>query len=227
MPLDGSAETYLYQLFSGCFADTFTLSITPNEIITGSFGFMGNEMTTPDADTGTTYNDAGLNPAMTAPLVTGIELLTYTEDGTEGTPVPWLTASCFTGLEISVNNNGRGQVCIGTLGNKATALGRFEVSLSGSLYYVGDEPLDALFDQTEYQMRVTLNDSQSASYFFFFPRVKFSAATALASGTNTDVMVEFTMQALIDEFRQCTMMAIRNPATPDTATVAAKKPLKE
>jgi hypothetical protein len=177
-------------------------------------------MTTPATETGTTYQDALLNPVMTAPLVTGIELLTYTTDGSEGTPVAWMTGSCFTGLDISANNNGRGLVCIGTLGNKATALGRFEMSISGMLYYNSDDPLDALIDQTPYQLRVTLNDSEGNSYFIFFPRIKFATATALATGTNTDVMVEFTMNCLVDEFRKYTMAMLRDPTAYDSAPVA-------
>ncbi len=214
-PLDSEAETYLYQLFSGCVADTFNLSITPNEIITGSFGFLGMSMVTPQDEAGVAYNDPGLEPVMTAPLVTGIELLTYTENGSEGSPVAWLEGSCFTGIDITANNNGRGLVCIGTLGNKATSLGRFEVGISGSMYYVGDGPLDALIDQTPYQFRITCEDSEGNSYFFFFPRVKFATATALASGTNTDVMVEFTMQALVGSFGKYTMLVTRDPVDAD------------
>jgi len=213
--LDSGSTGFLYQLFTGCTADTFSLSITPNEIVTGSFGFVGMDFSTPAAEAGDSYKGSGLNPVMTAPLVTGIELLTYTSDGSEGTPVAWLTGSCFTGLEINANNNGRGLVCIGVLGNKATALGRFEVGLSGSLYYTGDDPLDALIDQTEYQFRVTMEDSEGAQYFFFFPRVKFATATALASGTNTDVMLEFTLSALVDPFQKYTMLLSRNPPTYD------------
>ena len=217
VPLDGSAEAPLYQLFTGCVADTFSLSITPNEIITGSFGFLGLELTTPTSDAGTTYNDSGFAPVMTAPLVTGIELLSYTEDGSLGAPVAWLSKSCFMGIDVSISNNGRGIVCIGTLGNRATSLGRFETSVTGSIYYTGDEPLDALIDQTPYQFRVTCEDSEGNSYLLFFPRVKFSTATANASGTNTDVMVEFTMQALVDEFRKYTMYVGRDPVDYDNA----------
>jgi hypothetical protein len=211
IPIDGSPGSDLFQLFSGCVADTFNLSITPNEIITGSFGFVGLAMTTPDTEAGTTYNDSGFAPVMTAPLVTGIELLSYTDDGSLGTPVTWLSQSCFMGIDISLNNNGRGLPCIGFLGNKATSLGRLETSISGTIYYTGDEPLDALIDQTPYQFRVTCEDSEGNSYEFFFPRVKFSTATANASGTNTDVMVEFTMQALVDEFRKYSIYIGRVP----------------
>ncbi len=221
-PLDSAVQTELFQVFSGCTADTFNLSITPNEIITGSFGFIGMQATFPVAETGDTYNESGFSPVMTAPLVTGIELLSHTTDGTEGTPVAWLTGSCFTGIEISGSNNGRGLSCIGVLGNKATSLGQFEISISGSLYYTGNDPLDALVDQTPYQFRITCENSEGDSYFFFFPRVKFSAATALASGTNTDVMVEFTMQALTDGFRKYTMEIERSPAPAAVAATTAK-----
>ena len=196
-----STPTYSYHVFSGCMVDTLNLSITPNEPITGSFGFVGETLTTPTVESGSSYANAGTNPVMTAPLVTGIELLSPAgiDDTTGdplGTPVAWLANSCFTGLDINLNNNGRGLQCIGFLGNKETVLGRFECSGSGSLYYAGDGPLDALVDQDEYAMRVTMTDSTGESLEFLFPRMKVSEASVLASGTNTDVMTEITLAML-------------------------------
>jgi len=193
--------TYSYQLFEGCMVDTMSLSITPNEPITGSVGFIGQTLELPVADTGSSYVGAGTNPVMTAPLVTGIELLTPhgIDDSTGaplGSPVPWSSDGCFMGLDLSWANNGRGIQCIGFLGNKETVLGRFEVTGTGSLYYAGDDPLEGLIDQTEYALQVTCTDSDGNSYDFLFPRLKLSAATVLASGTNTDVMTELTLQML-------------------------------
>lgn len=198
---DGVGQAYTYHQFVGCQIDTATISMTPNEAITGSFGFIGQEMTTPASEAGSTYNAAGDAPVMTAPLVTGIELLSPAGmDNTDGTPlgtVPaWMTNSCFTGLDLNVNNNLRGIQCIGELGLSDTSFGRFEVSATGTLYYYADEPLDALVSQEEFGLRVTCTDENGGSYQFFFPRVVFSSATALATGTNTDVMTEFSLQML-------------------------------
>lgn len=193
--------TYTYHVFAGCMVDTMSLSITPNEPITGSFGFIGQALTTPASESGSLYNAAGTNPIMTAPLVTGIELLSPegindTTGVPLGSPVAWSTSACWTGLDLSFTNNGRGLQCIGFLGNKETVLGRFEVSGTGSIYYNGDEPLDALVAQTEYALRVTCADDDGNTFQLLFPRVKLSAASALASGTNTDVMTEMGIQAL-------------------------------
>ena len=186
----------------GCTVDTMSLSITPNEPITGSFGFIGFEMLTETAEiAGATYAQAGTNPIMTAPLVTGIELLSppgidNATGAPLGTPVAWLDNSCFTGLDLAFNNNLRAIMCIGSLGLQDTSLGRFEGEHSGTLYYNGDEPLDALIDQTEYALRVTTTDDDGENFQFLLPRVVFSTATALATGTNTDVMTEFGLKML-------------------------------
>lgn len=199
--LDDS-PTYAYHRFTGCLVDTMALSITPNETISGSFGFIGNEMVTDTAEVvGSTYAAAASAPVMTAPLVTGIELLSPEgiDDTTGvvlGSPVDWTTNGCFTGMDIALSNNGRGLQCIGALGVAETVLGRFEGNMPGSLYYAGDEPLDALIDQTPYALRVTCTDDDGESIQFLFPYVKLSTGSVLASGTNTDVMTELTLEAL-------------------------------
>jgi len=196
------APTYAFNRFLGCLSDTLNISITPNEPITGAFGFIGEEMITSGTEiAGSNYDQAGTAPIMTAPLVTGIELLEPAGisdvDGTPlGTEVTWMVNSCFTGLDLAFTNNARGLQCIGVLGNNEVVLGRFEVTGTGSIYYAGNEPLDALIDQTEYMLRVTTDDGDGDQYIWTFPRVVFSASSALASGTNTDVMVEFTLQML-------------------------------
>lgn len=194
--------TYNYHRFVGCMVDTTALSITPNEPITGTFSFVGQMMATATAEiASSTYVAGGTSPIMTAPLVTGITLLSpHGIDGTTGLPlgtsVPWLDGSCFTGLDLTLANNARELQCIGVLGSSETVLGRFEASSTGTLYYANDEPLDALIDQTEYALQVTMTDGEGGSYDLLFPRIKFSTASVLASGTNTDVMTEFTLQML-------------------------------
>jgi hypothetical protein len=204
--------TYSYHRFSGCMINTMTLSITPGEPITGSFGLVGNDLKLGTAAiVGATYNPAGANPVMTAPLVTSIVL----KDPITGQPVTWLNNSCFTNVEISINNNGRGIQCIGFLGTKETVLGRFECSISGSLYYANDEPLQALIDQDEFEFEVVCTDSAGHSYTFDFKRVKFSTATVVATGTNEDVLVDFTLQGLEDDVHPITVQITRaDPVTP-------------
>lgn len=198
--------TYSYHRFTGCMVNTMTITITPGEPITGSFGLVGNTLELDTAEVaGATYTPAGANPVMTAPLVTSIQLL----DPSNDQPVTWLANSCFTNLEISINNNGRGIQCIGFLGTKETVLGRFECSISGSLYYANDEPLQALIDQTEFVMVVTCEDSLGNSYTFRFERVKFSTATVVATGTNEDVLVDFQLQALEDDAEPITVQITR------------------
>jgi len=230
-----STPTYNYHRFTGCLVDTMSISITPNEPITGSWGFIGSEMTTEAAEVvASTYAIAGTAPIMTAPLVTGIELLSPagiddTTGAPLGSPVAWLNNACFTGLDMSFNNNGRGLACIGELGVRETVLGRFEVTATGSLYYAADEPLDSLITQEEFALQVTMTDDNGDNFQWLFPRITFSAATALASGTNTDVMTEFTFQMLEyqgDDYALTLMLSRSSPATILTAKSATKPATK-
>lgn len=213
------APTYNYQRFIGCMTDTMSLSITPGEPITGSFGFVGNQMdlaTAPIA--GATYVPAGTDPVMTAPLVTDVTLLDYETD----LPVSWLSTACFTNVEMALTNNSRGIQCIGTLGNKSTVLGNLEITVSGSLYYSGNDPLQALIDQEQFVFVITTTDSVGNSYTWRIERVKFTTATVNATGTNEDVLVEFELQGLEDTTDPISMLVTRAVPAPFAATAKTK-----
>ena len=69
---DGS---FVYHRYNGCLANTFSLTVTPNEPISGTIGFIGSGLTlatTPLA--GATYDDPGSEPVFTALKVTDVAM---------------------------------------------------------------------------------------------------------------------------------------------------------
>lgn len=201
--------TYNYHHFKGQVPTTGTLEFAPGEIIshvTSLVGLGGNTADAPIA--GSTYTPPAGNPPMTAPRVTSMAI---TQKGTK-TPVSWMNAACFTNLTLTFENNTRALACIGSLESREIALGRLNVTGAGSIYYAADDPIDALLEETEYGLIVVAEDVPGNSYEFFFPRVKFTVANVNATGQSTDVMTEFTVQALEYPDTKYTAIFTRTPA---------------
>lgn len=167
--------------------DSLSISVAPNAPITASFGVSAGPLALSEtALVGATFADPGTNPVFTAPEVVGIEI----------GAVPMTL--CFSSLNLNFNSNVRGIECIGTLGFREQALGRFEATLEGSAYFVSNDLLQDLIDQSVFPVTVTLADSLGNQYEFFYPRCKMTAGSANASGTGQDVVANVSIQALYD-----------------------------
>lgn len=206
IPVPGG--TTQYHRFTGCTVNGFSLNITPNQPITGSFTILGKAVATSEAAlSGATYNNADLTPVMTAPLVVNIEV-----GGVAA------VSECFNTLQFTLNNNNRAIECIGTLGPRETVLGRAEVQASFSVLFNDSGLLNTLINQTETSLAFRTQDSSdigspSARYYYDWelPRVKFTADPVVAGGTNTDVVNAVTAQALMDASSLTSLVVSRYP----------------
>jgi len=79
-------------------------------------------------------------------------------------------------------------------------LGRFECELTADIYINAETKalMDAFLDRTEMAFAFTASDALGNLYEFTFPRIRVSQATEVAAGTNQDVIMNVTMQALVD-----------------------------
>lgn len=190
--LDDGAGTYYYHRYTGLIPNSLTIDIAPNEIITGSIEFIGETRAFGTAElAGATYTPAGTAPIMRAPLVTSIRLLTQ-----QDAYVFDVQTQCFTRLSWTLQNNVRAISCIGFYGTKDSILGKFTGTINATLSYSSDFVLQATDAQTEFKLIINIRDDAGDWYEFFFPRVKFSSASAAASGSGQDVTVEATMEVL-------------------------------
>jgi hypothetical protein len=182
-----------YHNLTGQVPASGSFEFAPGEIITHTTSFVGlSLLTADDPVAGATYTPVSGNPPMSAPRVTS---MTLTDLGTSD-PVSWMTDACFTNMTLALENNTRALACIGQLPSKEIALGRLNITGSGSLYYSGDEPLNSLLAETEYGLLINAEDSAGNFYKFFMPRCKFTIANVNATGQSTDVMAEITLQVL-------------------------------
>jgi Phage tail tube protein len=182
-PLGG----YIYHRFNDSAVASMSLNITPGKEVMASVAYSGGQMDAVETIiTGATYPDPGTRPLFASPEVSEITIAGVTN------------ALCFTDLAMEFNSNVRGIECIGTLGFKEQVLGRFEAMIRGTAYFVSNDLLDYLLNQSTFAATVTIDDSVGNKYAFTFPRCKMTAGNAQASGTNQDVVSNISIQALYD-----------------------------
>ena len=135
--------------------------------------------------TGATYVDAGQLPVIVG---AGVLPVTFTVEGVD------YEAWCVSNLVINFRNNGRAIACLGQEAANEVVLGRFECEITADIYLAHDTDvlMDAFLDRTEIMFNVVVADSLGNQYEFHFPRVRVSACTEVAGGTNQDVIMSIT-----------------------------------
>jgi Phage tail tube protein len=172
--------------------DQMVLTFTPGGPATGSSTILAGKLARDNADiAGATFDDAGKLPVIVGANVIPISFViganTY-------------SAWCVSNLVVTFRNNGRAIACLGQDAANEVVLGRFECEITADVYINGETKalMDAFLDRTEMSLTFTASDALGNAYKFDFPRVRVSAATEVASGTNQDVIMNTTMQALVD-----------------------------
>lgn len=198
IPTAGANSFHRFQktAFSG-----MTLNITPGAPLTGSLDVSGGVLELGTAIiAGATYPSSG-----SADILSPSEV-TIAMDS-------WGATSCFGTLSMSFDNGVRGIECIGTLGTSQQIRGRFNCTIEAEAYYSNDAPLQDLLDQSAFPVSVTMLDGADEIYEFVFPKCKLTAAPVVAAGTDTDVVVALSIQALYDSTAGYTCQVTRK-ATP-------------
>ncbi len=193
--------SYIYHRFNKSAVVSLGLNVSPNNEIGASVAFSGGTMDAVEtALAGATYPDPGTDPIFTAPQVTEITVAGITN------------SLCFNNLSIELNSNVRGVECIGTLGYKEHALGRFEATIRGTAYFVSNDLIDYLINQGTFACEVEFSDTEGNKYHFLFPRCKMTNNGANAGGANQDVVSNIAIQALYDPATTTTVRVTRTVA---------------
>jgi hypothetical protein len=174
--------------------DSMTLTFTPGGPATWAATILGGAFTRDAQDiAGATYLTAGQLPVFVG---SGVIPVTFTI----GTPPVDYAAWCLSNLVVTFNNNGRAIACLGQASANEVVLGRFECTITADIYINKETKalMDAFLNNTEFKFAFTAKDALGNAYNFTFPRVRVQTATELATGTNQDVIMSLTMQALVD-----------------------------
>ena len=184
-----------YFNFLGCAANTMSLDLKTNQILTGKMGFMGLSSTVSGSQTsGATITAAATNTPMNAVANVASIQQDYAA----------MTAK-FNSLTVNVANNIRAQDAIGTLGHVGLSLGKIDVSGNIELYFEDSTMYDKYIAATAFSFSFRVVDAEGNAYIVTIPRAKFESSSVVAGGIDTDIMFSASWRGVYDSTSGCTI----------------------
>lgn len=177
-----------YSVHAGMMVNSMNLTLEAGSILTGSFDFLGKVESISTTALDGTPTEALQNDVMNAVNNVG----RIAEAGADVA-----TPNFMRRLTMTLNNNLREQMAIGSLALIGVGLGDSDVTGSISCYFGNKSLYEKYLNGTETSLNAVVVRSSKA-YVLTFPRVKFEDGDKPASARNQDVMVDLPFRALRD-----------------------------
>lgn len=173
----------VYEVFTGCQANTLNLSVTTGGMVTGSFGIVGTGISASGAPldaTPTTSQTASPFDGFTGVLKEGGSVIGSVES-----------------FDMTLDNGLSAKFVLGSDTAAEVTSGRSNLTGSISVYFEDLTMFNKFVNETESSLEITLGNGTSESYVILLPRIKYSGADNAV--TNEDsVMMNMPFQALLD-----------------------------
>ena len=177
------ADIAKYSSFTGCEATTFSLSVPSNNIVTGSFGFIGKLAA---AMTGTPLD------ASTTASQTNSPFDSFTGTIEEGGSA----IATVTGIELTLENTIDPAFVIGSNVAAAVTPGRSNLTGTVSAWFDSETLFNKFVNETESSLEFTLGNGTSKSYTFLIPRLKYSGGGDINVSGEGRIALSMPFQAL-------------------------------
>jgi hypothetical protein len=175
--------------FQGMRVNQMDLDVQVGNIVTGSFGFVGQ-------------GHSGMVAATTLP---GTPVASQTFDVMNSVAdvgllmengVNLLTAGSFIkSVKFSISNNMRGQKAVGVFGNAGVGLGELAITGTLELYVADGTYYNKWFNGTNTSLSFGFADALGNGYLFDFEKVTFKDGGMNAGDRSSDVMLSLPFQA--------------------------------
>lgn len=187
-----------YHRFTGAVANTMSLQIATDSIVTGSFGFACKGASSAQAEVASsTYNAPNTNSVINAGQ-------NFSSLAITGATSPELTA-----IELNITNNLRQQKVLGSIESRGVAAGRFQASGTITAYFENEELYELFLAGTAADLSFQLGGPSSNNYVFDLPNIKFSSAEANVGGNDSDILLTMPFTALYDGTEDATLKITR------------------
>ncbi|MCS0497863.1 phage tail tube protein [Ancylobacter sp. MQZ15Z-1] len=188
-----------FSRFSGCMVNTFSLSVSAREKVTGSIGLMGQKE---ELDTAViedaTYTAANAEPILSASgNIASLAVASLD-------PAPKLRSVSF-----EVNNDLRTRPVVGSLYSEEFGLGRCNVTGTLNAYFGSNALYQAVLDHGGGALSFTIGKDAGKKYTFLFPKIVFLNGERQVGGNSDDVMVNIPFRAVYDAAEACSIKITR------------------
>ena len=163
---DEAADISQYRLFTGMAVSNMSVSIAPNQMVTGSFDMVGKTMT----QSGSTGSTGGTPTAASSNQPFDSYSGTISDGGS--------AISIVTSIDFSLANSLAPTFVVGSDAAQSLEYGRAVVEGTMTVYYEDETLINKFLNETESSIEVSVDDPTGAnSYTFLFPRVKYNGAS--------------------------------------------------
>lgn len=196
---DYAADIDQARLFTGCTVSTLGISIAPNQMITTTFGIVGQDMSSSVTEkTQTAASGASPFDSYSGAL----------EIGNAGGALS--SIAIVTQMDFTLTNSFSPTFVIGSATTPTLQYGQAVVEGTITAYYEDATLINRFINETETALSVSVDDPTAANeYTFLFPRVKINGAPVPVGGPESR-MIELPFVALYDS-TEGTNLSITRP----------------
>ncbi len=188
-----------YEWYEGLIPGNLDLAIESDSIVTGSFTFLGLTTGLQQTTTGT----GTVTAASTTDVMNAVSnVLKVVSNGS-------ILSDCVQTANFSLNDNLRGIKCVGVLGNNDVGVGRCDITGTLTVYFANNTLYDRFTQVQTSSLSFVIEDEAGNAYIITFPRIKYTALSAVASGPDSDVVLDMEFQALRDNATDATIQIDR------------------
>lgn len=169
-----------YHRFTGCDVNTLNINVAPNQMVTMSFGIIGEDVTTNTSQVaGSIYSaDVGNQP-----------FDSFTGTITEGAA----SIAVVTSMDLTLDNGMNPQFVIGSSTTICPTEGKSRLTGSIEVLYESKTLYDKFINETSSELVLTLTDPAGNSYQIDIPNIKYTSGNPDVSGDGPiTVSLEFT-----------------------------------
>jgi hypothetical protein len=197
---DYAADIDQARLFTGMAVNTMAVSLAPNQMVTGTFGMVGKDMTI-SATEKTVAAASGAQP-----------FDSYSGDLAIGNVGGSSAVAIVTGMDFTLTNSFAPTFVIGDDSAPSLEYGRAEVEGTLTAYFEDAALINRFLNETETEIEVSVDDPTGTnSYTFLFPKVKINSADVGVDGP-TSRMISMSFVALYDS-TEASNLVITRPAS--------------
>lgn len=195
-----AGATDQYHRFLGAVANTMSLKIAANQVVTGSFGFLAKQATSAQAAiAGSGYTAANTNDVINASSNFG------------SLSISGATSPEIMEINMNVTNNLRQQSVIGQTASRGIGTGRFEVSGDLTAYFANAELYEMYLAATASNLSFRLGGASNLKYDFSVGKIKFETAEVLNGSNDQDVLVKMGWRGLYYSSDAASLKITRTP----------------
>lgn len=188
-----------YHRFTGCIVNTFGLTLTPDAVITGTFGIIGQGQTLAGTPvTGATYTpqtSTRVFDAFTGSLTEG------------GSPL-----AAITEMSLTLENGVTPRFVLFSDETILPGIGQSNLTGSVTVFFGSSAMLEKFINETPSSLEFTLEDLHGNQYIFNLPLISYTGGQPDTTAGGQSVTLTMPLQAIYDPTSDTNVSIVRIPA---------------